>query len=171
VFNGFQTLTSTNATLALNPTPTPPSVITPVVDQIIYVGQNATFTVVASGVPQPRYQWYFGATLQNNATNNSFTVTGASLGSAGVYSVIVSNSQGKLTNQATLTVTPRPNLVITEVDSDQSTNGVHGGHGEWWDLSNLDTFAVDLYHYQFDDNSMHRALGFTITNHIIISPG
>jgi len=171
VFNGFQTLTSTNATLALNPTPTPPSVITPVVDQIIYVGQNATFTVVASGVPQPRYQWYFGATLQNNATNNSFTVTGASLGSAGVYSVIVSNSQGKVTNSATLTVTPRPNLVITEVDSAQSTNGNAGGHNDWWELSNLDSFAVDLYQYQFDDNSMQRALAFTITNHIIISPG
>lgn len=171
VFNGFQTLTSSNALLLLNAAPERPSVIKPPLDQTIYVGQNATFTIVASGVPQPSFQWSFNSNTVANATNSSYTVSGATLGSGGIYSVIVSNSQGKLTNQATLTVTPRPNLVITEIDSDQSTNGVTSGHGDWWELSNLDTFAVDLYHYQFDDSSATRTLAFTITNHIIISPG
>jgi hypothetical protein len=171
VFNGFQTLTSSNATLILNPAPEPPSVITPPADQTIYVGQDAAFIIVASGVPQPRYQWFFNNVIQNNATNPSYTVSGAVLGNSGTYSVTVSNSQGKLTNQATLTVTPRPNLVITEVCSSQSTNGDAGGHNDWWELSNLDSFAVDLYHYQFDDTSAQRLLGFTVTNHIIIAPG
>jgi hypothetical protein len=30
---------------------------------------------------------------------------------------------------------------------------------------------VDLYRYQFDDNSALRAAAYTITNHIIIAPG
>jgi hypothetical protein len=171
VFNGFQTLTSSNGVLVLNATAEPPSIITPLEDQTIYVGQSATFTIVASGVPQPRYQWRFNGGILNNATNSSYTVSGASSGNTGVYSVVVSNSLGVLTNQATLTVTPRPNLVITEVCSSESTNGNPGGHNDWWELSNLDTFTVDLYHYQFDDNSALRAAAFTITNHIFIVPG
>ena len=171
VFNGFQTLTSSVALLVLNPTPVPPSIITPPEDQTIYTGQSATFNIVATGVPQPRYQWFYNGGSIGNATNNSYTISGATPPNGGVYSVIVTNTLGKLTNQATLTVTPRPNLVITEVCSAQSTNGNNGGHNDWWELSNLDTFAVDLYHYQFDDNSQLRAAAYTITNHLIIAPG
>lgn len=171
VFNGFQTLTSSVASLVLNPTPVPPSVITPPEDLVVYIGQSATFNVVATGVPQPRYQWQLNSNNLANATNSSYTISGAVLTNTGVYSVIVTNTLGKLTNHATLTVTPRPNLVITEVCSAESTNGSSGGHNDWWELSNLDTFAVDLYHYQFDDSSQLRAAAYTITNHIIIGPG
>jgi hypothetical protein len=171
VFNGFQTLTSSNATLLLNAAPEPPAVLTPPEDQVIYVGQSATFTIVASGVPQPRYQWRFDGANINNATNNFHTISGASVGSSGEYSVVVSNSLGVLTNRASLTVTPRPNLVITEVCSAQSTNGNASGHSDWWELTNFDTFAVDLYSYRFDDGSLMRAAAFRITNHIIIAPG
>jgi len=171
VFNGFQTLTSAVATLLLNPDPSAPVVLVPPADQTIYIGQNATFTIVASGFPQPRYQWRFNGAIQANQTNASYTVNNAAVPNGGVYSVVVSNSLGSLTNAATLTVTPRPSLVITEVCSSQSTNGDASGHNDWWELSNLDTFAVDLYHYQFDDNSALRAAAYTITNHIVIAPG
>jgi hypothetical protein len=171
VFNGFDTLASSNAVLGLNAAPEPPSVLTPAADQTIYFGQSATFSIVASGVPQPRYQWRFNGSILNNATNNSYVVSGAAIANGGVYSVIVSNSLGVLTNQAALTVTPRPNLAITEVCSSQSTNGDFSGHNDWWELSNFDTFTVDLYHYQFDDNSATRAAAYTITNHILIAPG
>jgi hypothetical protein len=122
-------------------------------------------------VPQPRYQWHFNGAPLGNATNNSYTVSSAGAGNSGTYSVVISNSLGILTNQAMLTVTPRPNLVITEVCSAQSTNGDFSGHNDWWELSNFDTFAVDLYGYKFDDNSATRAAAYTITNHIIIAPG
>ena len=171
VFNGFQTLTSSNGTLLLNAAPEPPVVLAPPMDQTIYVGQNATFTIVASGAPQPRYQWRFSGTDLFNATNSFYTVSSAAVGNSGVYSVVVTNTLGKLTNQATLTVTPRPNLVITEVHSSPSTNGNAGGHNDWWELSNLDSFTVDLYRYQFDDSSQLRAAAVTFTNHILIAPG
>lgn len=171
VFNGFQTLTSSNGTLLLNAAPEPPVVLVPPADQTIYVGQNATFTIVASGAPQPRYQWRFGGTDLPSATNSSYTVSSAAVGNSGVYSVVVTNTLGRLTNQATLTVTPRPNLVITEVHSSPSTNGNAGGHNDWWELSNLGSFTVDLYHYQFDDSSQLRAAAVTFTNHILIAPG
>ena len=171
VFNGFQTLTSSNGTLVLNPDPSSPVVLVPPSDQTIYVGQSATFTLVASGFPQPRYQWSFNGGALANQTNAFYTVSSASVPNGGLYSVVVSNSLGVLTNQATLTVTPRPNLVITEVHSSPSTNGNAGGHNDWWELSNLDSFTVDLYHYQFDDSSQLRAAAVTFTNHILIAPG
>ena len=171
IFIGFQTLTSSNGGLILNPTPVPPVVLVPAEDQTIYVGQIATMALVASGVPQPRYQWRFNGTDLPNATNNFYTVSGATAGQSGIYSVVITNTLGRLTNQATLTVTPRPNLVITEVSSSQSTNGNASGHNDWWELSNLDSFTVDLYHYQFDDNSQLRAAAVTFTNHILIAPG
>ncbi|HWN97221.1 MAG TPA: immunoglobulin domain-containing protein, partial [Methylomirabilota bacterium] len=171
VFNGFDTLTSSNAVLGVNAAPEAPVVQSPPVDKTIYIGQSAAFSVVASGVPQPRYQWRFNGGILTDATNSSYIVTGASAGNSGIYSVIVSNSLGVLTNQAALTVTPRPNLVITEVGSSQSTNGDFSGHNDWWELSNFDTFTVDLYGYQFDDNSALRAAAYTITNHIFIGPG
>jgi hypothetical protein len=171
VFNGFQSLNSSNAVLLLNAAPEPPSVLTPPEDQVIYVGQRATFTIVASGVPQPRYQWRYNGTAINNATNASYTLNSATVGNSGTYSVVVSNSLGMLTNQAVLTVTLRPNLVITEVCSSQSTNGNASGHNDWWELTNFDTFPVDLYRYQFDDGSLMRAAAYRITNHVIIAPG
>ena len=171
VFNGFQTLTSSVATLVLNPTPVAPTVGTAPEDQTIYAGQSATFNIVATGVPQPHYQWQFNSNDLPGANHSSYTISGASGANAGTYSVIVTNTLGKLTNHATLTVTPRPNLVITEVCSSASTNGSAGGHNDWWELTNLDTFPVDLYRYQFDDSSQLRAAAFTITNHLIIAPG
>ncbi|HTD68006.1 MAG TPA: immunoglobulin domain-containing protein [Candidatus Limnocylindria bacterium] len=171
LFNGFQTLTSSNALLLLNAVPEPPSVQVPPQEQTVYVGQNATFTIVASGVPQPSYQWRFNGDILNGATASSYTVSGAVAGNSGVYSVVVSNSLGVLTNEATLTVTPRPNLIITEVQSSESTNGAASGHNDWWELTNFDTFAVDFFGYQFDDGSALRAAAYTITNHIIIAPG
>ncbi len=170
VFNGFQTRTSSVASLALNAAPEPPSVQAPPADQTIYENQNATFVIVASGAPQPSYEWRLNGSTIGGATSPSYTIQIASLGT-NVYSVVVSNSLGVLTNAATLIVTPRPNLVITEVESSESTNGVTSGHNDWWELSNLGTFAVDLFGYKFDDNSLIRAAAFTVTNHILIAPG
>ncbi len=171
IFNGFDTLASSNAVIALNAAPEPPAILTPPANQIIYVGQGATFTVVASGVPQPTYQWRYNGTPIAGAAGNSYTLNKATLASTGVYSVVVSNAPvGVVFSQATLDVTPRPNLVITEVCSDSSTNG-GANHGDWWEISNLDTFAVDLFGYLFDDGSSIRAAAYTITNHVTLSPG
>jgi hypothetical protein len=53
----------------------------------------------------------------------------------------------------------------------ESTNGVFKGHNDWWELSNLDTFTVNLHGYRFDDNSALLSAAVTFTNYFSIAPG
>lgn len=169
--NGAGTLISSNATLALNAAPEPPVVLQPPANANVFIGQSATFAVVASGVPQPGYQWRFNGTNVAGANASLYTFNNAQLSSAGVYSVVVSNTLGRVTNEATLVVTRRPRLVITEILPAQSTNGGFGGHNDWFELTNLDDFTVDLHGYRFDDGSAQLAAAITFTNHVLIAPG
>lgn len=77
-------------------------------DQTILVGQNALFSVSASGTLPLYYQWYFNTNSPiNSATNFSMVVTNAQLADAGGYSVLVSNSYGSVTSAvAQLTINP-----------------------------------------------------------------
>jgi hypothetical protein len=60
---------------------------------------------VVSGVDLS-YQWQFNGTNLDGATNTSLTLNGVLPDQAGLYSVVVTNAVGALTNSATLTVTP-----------------------------------------------------------------
>jgi len=86
-------------------------------NQIVTAGQNATFTIGASGNAPFSYQWQFNATnALTRATNAFLTITNAQSTNAGNYSVVVTDSFGSVTSTvATLTVaagTP-PTLGIT----------------------------------------------------------
>jgi hypothetical protein len=87
--------------------------------------------------------------------------------------VIVSNSAGSTNLAFNLNVTPKPHLVITEVMSSEATdtNNSTLDHQDWWELSNLDSFAVNLHGYRFDDNSASLSFACTITNEAAIAPG
>ena len=52
-------------------------------------GQTAVFNVAATGNLPLGYQWQFNGTNIPNATNSTLTITNASAGNAGSYSVIV----------------------------------------------------------------------------------
>lgn len=172
VNNGFESQTSQAATLTLNAAPEPPVVLTSPVDQRVFEGQSATFTAIASGVPQPTYQWRKDGLDIGGATANAYTISAAQLSDAAAYSVVILNPLGSVTNEATLTVTRRPRLVITEIMPAQSTNGIHRGHDDWWELTNLDDFAVDLRGYRLDDGSATLVAAVTITNQqLTIAPG
>jgi hypothetical protein len=172
VSNGGDPITSSSAALTLNAEPEPPSVLTAPLDRRVFIGQSATFTAVASGVPQPTYQWRKDGVNIGGATANAYTISGAQLGDAAVYSVVIRNALGSLTNEAGLTVTRRPRLVVTEIMPAQSTNGIFRGHNDWWELSNLDDFPVNLKGYRFDDGSITLAAAITFTNQqLTIAPG
>jgi len=176
VNNAGPTVTSSNAVLSLNALPAPPTITQPAKNQNLFIGQSGTFRISATGVPQPTYQWYFSTdqtlgALILGASTNFYTVANAQIGDSGTYRVIVQNSQGRATNEATLNVTTRPNLVITEVMSAESTNPPTAVHNDWFELSNLDNHSVDLTGYRLDDNSAMLSAAFTITNPVVIAPG
>jgi len=82
--------------------------------QTILAGQNATFTVLASG-PSLNYQWLFNGNAISNATSSSYTRTNAQPANAGDYSVVVTNSSGSATSAvALLTVLVQGSSVIAQ---------------------------------------------------------
>jgi hypothetical protein len=89
-----------------------PSIQTQPQSQTVSAGSSVQFSVTASGRPAVSYQWNFNGTAINGATSSSYSLSNTQSGSAGNYTVIVSNVMGSVTsNQAALTVnavTPPP---------------------------------------------------------------
>lgn len=86
---------------------TAPAITTQPLDQSVFAGQSATFTVVAGGSAPLSYQWYLDSTTPlANATNAILTITNAQLTDIGGYSVFVTNAFGSIASEtAELTVT------------------------------------------------------------------
>lgn len=106
--NSVGTATS-NATLFVL---VPPSISAQPQSLIVTDTQSAAFSVAASGVPVPSYQWSKNGSPIVNATNSTFTIASASSADMGTYTVIVSNIVSAVTSSnATLTV----NSVMTTV--------------------------------------------------------
>jgi hypothetical protein len=117
------------ATLTVN-LATPPTVSTPL-NQVVFVGQTVTFTVIASSSSPLTYGWQFnsgsgyvgvtdGGRIAGSLTA-TLTITNAQLSDAGSYRSIVSNPYGEANSgPATLTVlvptapmvTPPSNQVV-----------------------------------------------------------
>jgi PKD repeat protein len=83
-----------------------PNILTNPVNVTVAAGQLASFSVSATGIPDPTYQWLKNGTNVVSGTNATLNISPALAGDAGVYSVIVSNIAGAVTStSATLTVT------------------------------------------------------------------
>ena len=104
VSNPYGSATSAVATLTV--LTAAPSIVTQPTDKTIMVGQDASFTVAASGTAPLAYQWYYNTnTLLDGQTSNSLLVANAQTTNAGAYLVVVTNSLGSATSAvATLTV-------------------------------------------------------------------
>jgi len=87
-------------------TGTAPSITTQPADQLVVVGDTATFGVVASGTAPLAYQWKKDGTPIGGATLSSYTTPPTALVDSGAqFTVTVSNAKGDVTSSAaTLTV-------------------------------------------------------------------
>jgi hypothetical protein len=174
--NGLQSFTN-NATLTVNAMPTKPAIqsVTPALDSFdAYLGQTVNFSVAATGYPAPVYYWFKDNALISGQTSSQYMLSMGNTNQSGTYSVIVSNSVGSTNVSFRVNVTSFPNLVVTEVMSDESTNNSNGdtsGHGDWFELSNFGGFPVNLFGYRVDDSHDTFADATTITNHVTIHPG
>lgn len=141
-------------------------------DLTAYVGQNPVFTVAASGNPAPVYQWQFNHANLASQTNAQVALSNLQTNQTGTYSVSVTNLAGSTNASFVLTVTPKPNLVITEVMSSEakSINGSTLATSDWWELSNLGDFPVNLQGWRFDDDHDSFSDADTITNNVTIAP-
>ena len=116
VSNAYGSLTSSNATLTVIDLP---FIATQPLSQIVGVGSNVTFTVVAYGAPPLVFQWYYGNSPVGSPTTgtnvSSYTLTEVQTNQSGNYSVRVFNGYGNATSSnAVLTVQVFPPVIGTQ---------------------------------------------------------
>ncbi len=100
--------TSQVASLTVSNVLVPPGLLTQPQSLTVSEGQTAVFSVVATGTPPLRYQWFFNTnTPLANQTNATLMLPSVTTNDAGAYSVLVTNEYGaKQSDFAFLTVLP-----------------------------------------------------------------
>jgi sugar lactone lactonase YvrE len=83
-----------------------PAIVTQPVSQSLAIGASATFSVTATGVPVPTYQWQFNGSDIGGATNPTLVIGSVQAANLGSYTVIVANASGAVTSSAALLSSP-----------------------------------------------------------------
>src|SRR5439155_813595 len=117
VSNTAGSVTSSVATLTVNPAPVAPTITTPPASQTVTAGQPATFSVTATGTAPLSYQWQRGGVPISGATLASYTTPSTTSADNGAqFTVVVSNTAGSVTSSAaTLTVNSPPTITTQPV--------------------------------------------------------
>jgi hypothetical protein len=95
--------------LATAPPPTAPGIIVQAANASVTEGDNASFSVTATGTEPIAFQWRRNGVPIANAAANSLQLASVLLADAGDYDVVLSNIAGSVTSTvAQLTVVQRP---------------------------------------------------------------
>lgn len=124
VTNAVGTATSEVATLTVTEAAQAPAITTQPVPQNVTLGDNASFTVVASGTAPLTYQWSKGGSPVDGATSATLSLTNVQPADAGSYSVTVTNGTGSATSDAAVLTVAIPAPVISV--QPQSTSALTG---------------------------------------------
>lgn len=120
VTNDAGTVTSTAVSFLVY---LPPSITTQPANQTIVAGQNASFTIVATGDPTPTYQWRRNGLNISGATSATLNLTNVPFDGGGSFSVALSNPGGSIVSSAaTLTVNP----IAPVITSPDTATGILG---------------------------------------------
>jgi hypothetical protein len=91
-------------------------------NQAVTVGGSVTFNAGVAGMPPLSYQWSYGGSALDGATNASLTLANVQFSQAGNYSVVITNVVGTASSSnATLTVNfPPASVRVVNVTNAQS---------------------------------------------------
>jgi len=121
VTNVAGSATSAAAQLTVNQ---PLTITTQPVGTALNVGDSYTLSVVAVGKPAPTYQWYLNGTALGGATGSGYTINSASAASAGIYTIVASNSAGDLvTSSGAAVAVLSPTLASTAATPSSGSSG------------------------------------------------
>jgi hypothetical protein len=154
VANGYGATTSTTISITLSNEP--PSITTEPSSLTVAMGQSASFTVTATGSPQPTFQWFRGDRALPGANQATLELASVSLEDAGPYHVEVNNAHGTATSSvATLSVsTGGPTGIFSTTfaaDTLQSATPVIGPTAtNWYVMSSKDARATSIGVSQLD---------------------
>ena len=114
VTNALGSVTSLAVTLTVLPPTAPPTITVQPVSKTAISGTTVVFSVAATGLPAPTYQWRNNGVPVPGANSSALTLPNVSLSSAGNYSATATNSIGTATSDpVTLIVISAPNIVAS----------------------------------------------------------
>lgn len=101
----------------ISPPPMAPWITSQPQSQTVALGTDFTLSVSVAGSYQFVYQWRHSGTNIPSATNSSYSVTGATLGDAGGYDVLITASgiQPLTSSTATITIASPPQFTLQPV--------------------------------------------------------
>jgi hypothetical protein len=125
------------------------------ISQVVPLNAPATFTVLASGLPAPLYQWAFNGTNLVGATTNTLTITNMDLPNVGYYQVLVYNGYSS-TNSYVAALNMSPSLASPFI----------GATTIWGKSATLSVVAVGSgelsYQWYFNGAPIGGAIGTTL---------
>jgi hypothetical protein len=139
-----------------------PNILTNPVSQTVTQGNAVSFTVSATGIPEPTYQWKHAGTNLLGENESTLYIASAQSADAGSYEVEVSNSAGTVVSTvATLTVTPgvstTPTNIVAEVSGGFLNLSWPEDHTGWSLQAQTNDLSVGL-------NTNWHSLGYENTN-------
>lgn len=180
--NGLEQVTSAVATLTVSTVPTRPTILClhgPLPYGEVTTNQTAVFEAVVRGYPPPALQWARVARSNGvdvwvqdipGATNQTLILDNVDFSDAGTNRLVASNALGSATNYTELIVKRKPLLYVTEAMQEPCPES-RVPVGNWWELTNLDTNAVNLRGYWWDDWPGNIGGGPKIAHQVIRRPG
>jgi hypothetical protein len=147
--------------------PEAPAMRAPLQGQTVYEGGTLRIQAAVSGYPVPTFVWRRNGATVPGQTGSVLTLSGVTATHAGLYELTATNSQGSATAAATVTVKPRPDLRITEVQTDPAA----ATGSDWWELTSFEPEPVDLSGWRFNDDSGDLSNAFPLPAGLVIEPG
>lgn len=139
-----------------------PAITTQPVNVTVTAGQQAAFSVTATGSPTPTYQWRKNSVNISGATSSTYTIVSTVSGDAGTYTVFVSNGVGSgvTSDNATLTVNAAP--VAPSIATQPANQTVTAGQQAVFSVE-VNGTAPFTYQWRKDGQNINGATGATYT--------
>jgi glucose/arabinose dehydrogenase len=90
-------------------------------------GNQASFSVTATGTPPLSYQWRKNTVDIQGATSSTYTIASVVPADAGNYSVVVSNTAGSVTSDAAVLTVTSPNQLPTATINTPTAGATYAG--------------------------------------------
>jgi len=153
--NAAGAISSSDAALTVSQ---PPSITVPPAGLTVTSGQQAAFSVTATGTAPLTYQWRFNGVNIPEATARTFELSSAGVSDIGEYTVVVSNSLDSIVSSAAR-LQVNVQLVLTSAPQSQS---VTAGSSVVFSVT-ANGSGLIRYQWKFNGNNMAGATNANLT--------
>jgi hypothetical protein len=102
----------------------PPTISSQPTNLLLNLGDPANFSVTASGIPSPTYQWLKNGSVISGATASNYSIASVVYSNIATYSVVVSNSAGSITSSGAVLAINSPTMVGTPSSPANGASGI-----------------------------------------------